>query len=279
MLKLEKWNFLGNDFLISHTLPSREEIILLSNRNFGLGCDQFIYIQGKKVRFFNSDGSESGMCGNGLKCVAQLIFYQTKEKEFELETLNAKIKVKMEGKTPNLCLVMPLNLCLAVIPFELEWPEEFSLIQSYFVDLGNPHLVFILNKTKEDFLSSSKITSLINKIGSELQGHFTKTNGINVSFVIPANHTTLEVRTYERGVGETLSCGSGSCASFLASVEENLVSREAVKIFNKGSREFFLKDSKKILEIEKNYHLTSLDEKNALWLKGEGVKIAEIILN
>lgn len=279
MLKLEKWNFLGNDFLISRTLPTKEEIILLSNRNFGLGCDQFIHVQGKKVRFFNSDGSESGMCGNGLKCVAQIIFSQTKEEEFELETLSTKIKVKMEGKTPSLCLGRPLKLCLAIVHSALDWPEEFSIIQSYFVDLGNPHLVFILKKTEEDFLSSKKITSLINKIGSELQGHFSETSGINVSFAIPQNQTTLEVRTYERGVGETLSCGSGSCASFLASVEENLVSREAVKIFNKGSREFFLKDSKKILEIEKNYHLTSLDEKNALWLKGEGVKIAEIIFN
>ena len=86
-LKLEKWHSLGNDFLISRTHVSPEKIKQLSDRNFGIGCDQFIVLENNTVRFFNNDGSESEMCGNALKCVGEIV---SRETAYETGVFNPK---------------------------------------------------------------------------------------------------------------------------------------------------------------------------------------------
>jgi diaminopimelate epimerase len=129
-----------------------------------------------------------------------------------------------------------------------------------YVNLGNPHLIIFYepNKELDDELVKAK--------GLELQKKFPQTKGINVSFVQVLNKQKLLVRTFERGVGETLSCGSGSCASFIASQKMGLIEGE-VQVFNKGS--------KKVLAFKESYHLISFSSENVI-LKGKGTKVAEV---
>lgn len=269
-LKLQKWHALGNDFLISKTLVEARQIIQLSSRNFGIGCDQFVILEGLKVRFFNADGSESGMCGNALKCIAEVVSRETNATTFQLQMKKGLIDVKFNEGRPSICIGKPLNFKPAPNPFSKLKKNFFAknCNQFFYLDLGNPHIVCILHSNPTNFLSDKEITEEVREAGKFLQTLFPETAGINASFSLIKNSREMEVRTFERGVGETLSCGSGACASFYSALKSGMVSNNA-KVFNAGS--------KKVLDICKNHHLTSLDNNENVWLEGFGVKVAEII--
>jgi diaminopimelate epimerase len=246
MLILQKWHSIGNDFLISKLELSKEEITRLCDRKFGIGADQFVLIQEeekKVIRFFNQDGTEAEMCGNALKCVTSILHQETLKTEFILKTKKGLIECKIEEDgLSKVNLGKPL--------------EVRALKEGFYVNLGNPHLV-IFCKPNDDFIEHK---------GKEMQVKFSETNGINVSFVEVIDKQKLLVRTFERGVGETLSCGSGSCASFIASFNKGLV-EGAVQVFNKGS--------KKVLAFKESCHLISFESENVV-LRGKGTKVAEI---
>lgn len=308
-LKLEKWHSLGNDFLISRTNVSQEKIKQLSDRNFGIGCDQFITLENNTVRFFNNDGSESEMCGNALKCIGEIVSRETASngltaQSFLVKTTKQEMQIKMEDGFTSICMGKPLKFKEEGNPFAYLTFEErtkrrdvnydfFKLLQKkdnyfYFVDLGNPHLVCILNLSEEDpllqrkifdtFLSSESVSDVINYLGEAIQREFLKTSGVNVSFVVVESETEVYVRTFERGVGETLSCGSGACASVFSVVKSVFVSRETklstnheIKVFNKGSE--------KTEEISESFHIISLDSSENIWLKGKGKKVGDVTVN
>ena len=299
-IMLEKWHALGNDFLISYNLKefSSQKIKQLSDRNFGIGCDQFITINQNRVRFFNSDGTESGLCGNALKCIGLIVSRETKQNNFILEANNKNIDIKIqENNFVSGKIGKPFKFKEEGNPFlYLQFEEQkkkkdvnydfFKLIQSnenhfYFVDLGNPHFVCILNLSEKDpllqrksfdtFLSSQSVGDVINFVGEALQREYLKTSGVNVSFVIIESEKEVYVRTFERGVGETLSCGSGASASVFCGIKLGIVSRETVKVFNRGSE--------KVEEIESSFSVISLDNEENIWLSGKGVKIGNIIIS
>jgi diaminopimelate epimerase len=308
-LKLEKWYSLGNDFLISRANVLPEQIKQLSDRHFGIGCDQFIIFENNTVRFFNNDGSESDMCGNALKCIGEIVSRETPEngltrQTFSINTAKREIQMKIDGGFTSICIGKPLKFKEEGNPFVYLTFEErgkrrdvnydfFKLLQKKdnyfsFVDLGNPHLVCILNLSEEDpllqrkifdtFLSSESVGEVINYLGEAIQREFLKTSGVNVSFVAVESETEVYVRTFERGVGETLSCGSGACASVFSVIKSVFVSRETklnenheIKVFNKGSE--------KTEEISESFHIISLDSSENIWLKGKGKKVGDVTIN
>ncbi len=248
MILLEKWHSIGNDFLISKTELSMSEIARLCDRNFGIGADQFILLNGNNMRFFNQDGSEAEMCGNALKCVIKMLAQETGEVKFLLETKKGLINCEFQEGYSMINLGKPLSFK--------------QLDEGFFVNLGNPHLVIFLELQEEEFWQ----TDFVQRKGLEMQIKFAETKGVNVSFVLVKDETTLFVRTFERGVGETLSCGSGSCASFFTSFKNGL-SKGKMKIFNKGS--------KKVLAFNESYHLLYFENEDLI-LKGIGTKVARI---
>jgi diaminopimelate epimerase len=255
MKYLEKWHSLGNNFLISKFLPSNEEIKRLCDVNFGIGADQFVFIDYKKVAFYNPDGTEAELCGNALKCVAKIISAESGQDKFTLETKTKKIEIEIT-KDGMACI-------------NLGKPAEVKQIteNEFFVNIGNPHYIFFLNNFEGDFFNSNEITAKLNAEGLKKQIEFEQTSGINVSFALVCKNGDLLVRTFERGVGETLSCGSGSTACFTAYVVLYPTLNE-VRVFNKGS--------KKILAFEENFHCISFDGDKNLILKGKGTKVANI---
>ena len=309
---LEKWNSIGNDFLITQDSFTKEEIIRLCDRHFGIGADQFVKIENNKIRFFNSDGTESGMCGNALKCIATIIsdlvnnvetsayklenivsreanIKSTKGKFIlQLKDFNVTVEIG-EDKIPSIFFPPPLTFREEGNPFLHFQAHEFQgkkerfdfikLLQNpsnsfFFVDIGNPHLVSIIDISDasyvlDTFFSSKQITEIINYAGEKIQKEFLKTGGINLSFVVVENNNNIFVRTYERGVGETLSCGSGSAVSVFITTYLGLTHSQNIRVFNKGSE--------KVLAIKESYHQLSVEPSNLL-LKGKGTKVAKVII-
>lgn len=298
-LKLEKWHSLGNDFLISTENVKKEEIIKLSDRKFGIGCDQFIIFNPEtfEILFFNADGSECETCGNALKCIVYKIYLERNLTSFVLKTKNGEVNVCKKDGSFLICIGTSVEASEYKNPFlhinydpisKKDITYDFlSLLKNqdssfYLVNLANPHLVCFLNLDKQDillkkklfdtFLSSKTVGEIINFLGSRIQKDFLKTSGINLSFALPENSSSLFIRTFERGVGETLSCGSAACASVFSGIMAGFFQKNSkVKVFSPGSE--------KISDTKNNFTEVFTDEVGKIWISGTGTKVAHIIIN
>ena len=195
------------------------------------------------MRIFNKDGSEGKMCGNGIRCVAKYLFDNgiVKEKSgIKIETLSgvkiidiidnsAKedlIKVDMGKASLN-----PNDLP-AIFGKDKIINEKITLGDETFnitcVSMGNPHCIIFC-----DEVYSAKVK----EIGSKLSSHKMFPEGVNVEFVSVIDKNNITMRVWERGSGETLACGSGSCASVVAAVENGFCNKnEDVTVHLRGGK-------------------------------------------
>ena len=217
-----KMQSLGNDFVIFDQLKNsykftKKQIKKISDRNFGIGCDQVLVIKKsrkKEISFeykiYNKDGSESGQCGNGAKCVAQYYF------DKYLRNKGQKKEIKIETRTREMSLRQLKNKNIEVdmgipkfISKELSVSKNHNFSYKgknytfYPLSIGNPHAVF--------FLKNIKKIDLQNFAESFDKKRFFK-NGVNISVVENINKNNWLARVFERGSGETLACGSAACA-------------------------------------------------------------------
>lgn len=239
--KGKKWAFqkmqgTGNDCIIIDGTSSKPANIQrfvkkLCNRKIGIGADQLLVL-GKsrkadfKMEVYNADGSVAEMCGNGIRCLGRYIVdaKHTTKREMTIETLAGIREVKVTAKTVFANLgepilkgkEIPVNLSGRIInrPLKIE-SKDFRITC---LSLGNPHcIVFIEN------LESYPVE----KFGPMLENHSAFPKRANISFVNVLTPSLLRVRVWERGVGETLSCGTGAAASLVASVLNNFADRKA----------------------------------------------------
>jgi len=259
----------GNDFVvidqISQDIVFKPEWVqLISCRKLGVGCDQLLLLEPPKTpnadffyRIFNADGTEVEQCGNGARCIGQFISYKhlSPKASWEIETINSKMTVALApnnmGIRVNLGLPnfdansLPFNFTehniVSNTLFKLQIPEldelEFlndKILQFSIVSIGNPHVVITMDKINIDISNKNLITYYINKIGQVLNSHPQFPKGINVNFIRIINHNTIELTTYERGVGITLACGTGSCAAAICARQQNLVSENFINVHNAG---------------------------------------------
>lgn len=212
-----KFHGTGNDFIIidseKNKINEKDYFFLkkLCNRNMGIGSDGIILIKrdtSKKgnfeMKYYNSNGKESTMCGNGGRCA--VYFYKmiknSENKYFKFKTLDGYHKGIVNDLNNSL-------ISIDILPLKKRKIEIFS--DYVFLDNGSPHCVFFREK--------------IENINVKEEGYkirnkkcYSKIGGTNVNFVKKINKNTLMVRTYERGVEkETLSCGTGVTASVIAS--------------------------------------------------------------
>ena len=236
MIFFTKMQGTGNDFIIIDCITNqfRYSYNILSkylcNRNFGIGGDGVIYIfksniADYKMRIFNKDGTEAGMCGNGIRCMAKYIYENISKKEIiniETEAGIKKIKIMLDNNiVKDICVDMEkINLDPIKIPVYLPKgnikqeingikinieDKEFEL---FLVSIGNPHAVCFVDDVK-------KID--IEKYGSIIENYRYFPNKTNVEFVQIIDKKNIKLRVWERGVGETLSCGTGTaCSAFVA---------------------------------------------------------------
>ncbi len=206
----------GNDFLL---IDNRRGIlkgknlkklaITLCHRRYSVGADGLIVIVPSrkadfKWRFFNADGSEAEMCGNGSRCAARFAYLKKiAKKNLSFETLSGIIRAEVRKNVVEVQLTGASGLRMNIAV-----PLDSGLRMGHYINTGVPHLVYLSkNLESED----------VDRIGRTTRFHdLFKPAGTNVNFLQIRDRHTIRIRTYERGVeGETLACGTGSVAAAL----------------------------------------------------------------
>lgn len=224
----------GNDFI----LIDNREIQLkdydfaelarkLCDRKWGIGADGLIILEGSdkvdfKWHFFNADGSEAEMCGNGGRCAARLAYILGMGGDrLSFETKAGIIHAEIDKNRVKLAMTPPKDLRLHL---SLSLGKE--TITAHFINTGVPHTVIL-----EEDLGNAPVVSL----GRQIRFHeYFQPAGTNVNFIRVTSPNAIQIRTYERGVeDETLACGTGSVASALIAFKLGLVS-SPVKVETKS---------------------------------------------
>ena len=222
--KAYKMDGLGNDFVIidqrkNQIKLTKDQIKKICDRNF-IGCDQLIFIKknlkiAATLEFYNSDGSTSGACGNGTRCVAYLLSREIKKNKITLETETGNLESKVLGEKLVETKIGTAKTKWNEIPLLKEINTNnlnYKIIdknkKEYFggaaVNVGNPHVVFFINNI-EDFN--------LEKIGPEIENDklFTEKCNVTLAKIINKNH--IKVKVWERGAGLTKACGTAACAT------------------------------------------------------------------
>ena len=238
-LQFTKMEGIGNDYIyidatVDNIHLSKDEIIWLSNRNFGIGSDGVIFIRkSEKADFlmdmFNSDGSSSEMCGNGIRCVGKYVYdnHLTKNKNPKIETGKGILELDLEVGTDNLVSYVTVDMGEPILQPEkvpIVWKDQNPVIDQNLViegitykfsaiSMGNPHAVIFVEDSD---------TFPVREVGPKIENNPIFPRRTNVEFVSIRGKNHLYQRTWERGAGETLACGTGACA---VSVAANLTGR------------------------------------------------------
>jgi diaminopimelate epimerase len=215
--RFDKMHGLGNDFVI---VDARSEPFAvtpalaraIADRRTGVGCDQLIVLEPSdgadlRMRIWNSDGGEVESCGNASRCVIQLTgarSIDTGGGRLEGEVLGAEVEVSI-GKPRFGWDEIPLAYAMDTAALPMAWD---GLEQPFAVNVGNPHLVFFVPDAREVPLD---------ELGPTIENDATFPERINVN-VVTCVDNMLRLRTFERGAGETLACGTGACASAVAAI-------------------------------------------------------------
>ena len=221
-IQFTKMHGLGNDFVVIDAINqdislNEDQVKFIADRRFGVGCDQLLLVEKAnddavdfRYRIYNNDGSEVEQCGNGARCFAEFVHAEglTDKTEISVITSNGRIILNRENNGDVTVDMGSPILNPKDIPFIADATQEtYELtvngedLNFSAVSMGNPHAVILV-----DDIDSTDVET----IGKALQvdNHFP--NSINVGFMQIIDPSHVKLRVYERGVGETLACGSGA---------------------------------------------------------------------
>lgn len=250
-IKFTKMQGLGNDFVIvdyeeikNLDISLSELSIRMCDRKFGVGADGLIVVNPDDMksntdvcwRIINSDGSEPQMCGNGMRCFAQYVFNQglVQGKKFSVNTLAGTIIPEvLEGDLVRVNMGKPIleadkipvksNL-FPVLNDTLQ--AEDRTFQFSAVSMGNPHCLIFTDENTEE---------LALKYGSSIENNPIFPEKTNVEFIKVISEKHIKINVWERGCGITLACGTGACASTVASILNNLTENKVTADLPGGS--------------------------------------------
>ncbi len=244
-IRFSKMHGLGNDFVVLDGVRQSlaltpEQLRLLGDRHFGVGCDQILLVEKPaqdgvdfRYRIFNADGGEVEQCGNGARCFVRFVHEQglTDKREIRVETMKGIIGPRLEADgsvtvdmgvpvfeperipfvSPSADLVQPL----------MAGDEEVAITA---VSMGNPHAVQVVADV--DAAPVERQGPLI-----ERQPRFPQR--VNAGFMQVVDRHAIRLRVYERGAGETLACGTGACAAAVAGIRRGLLD-SPVRVATRG---------------------------------------------
>jgi diaminopimelate epimerase len=236
LLKFTKMQGAGNDFVVvdGYSLPvslTSAQIKKIANRYFGVGCDQLLVVEKTtapnvdfRYRIFNADGSEVEQCGNGARCFVRFALEKglTQKHEIIVETASGMITLALRADnqvTVNMGAPRfnPAEIPFIAVPFITEPGQKtYTLalndqsINISAVSMGNPHAVTLV----EDVESAN-----VAKLGPQIESHVQFPQRVNAGFMQIVNPHEIKLRVYERGSGETLSCGTGACAAVVSGIQ------------------------------------------------------------
>jgi diaminopimelate epimerase len=213
-MKFEKWQGLGNDFILTEHEVTPEQAISLCDRRLGIGGDGVLVIdrEAKRMIVLNADGSRPEMCGNGLRCVAGWLA------EHDLISTSVTVQTDAGERSCEIRRAAPgrydvrVDMGVARITGELVHARRKFVL----VDVGNPHAVCF------EELDAGEAEELGPAVEAHVEG------GVNVELVSPRTPSGFDVQVFERGVGWTNACGTGACAVVMAAVNEGLCERDVV---------------------------------------------------
>ena len=238
-----KMHGLGNDFVV---FDGRKGAILLqpelarvvADRRLGIGCDQVIVMEPSKngadiaMRILNADGSEVESCGNATRCVARLLMEEKDVASVSIDTVGGLLvctdagngRVTVDIGAPRLGWQdVPLAKDVDTNKFSIE--ADGARFTASAVNVGNPHCVLFVDDAD---------TAHVAEIGPELERHPMFPARTNVEFVSRLAADRLRMRVWERGVGVTLACGTGACATAVAAHRRGLTGRDVDIVLDGG---------------------------------------------
>jgi diaminopimelate epimerase len=235
-----KMHGLGNDFIVLDARTRAfsldpETIRNLSNRRTGIGCDQLLVIEPSDdadifMRIFNADGTPSGQCGNGTRCIAHLIMEETGSDKVTIETTSGLLfchkvlgGVAIDMGEPIFeWQDIPLSEERDTLHLGLKMG---ALSDPVAVSVGNPHVVFFVEDADSISLST---------LGPKLETYFLFPERVNVNVAEVKSKNEIRLRVWERGTGITQACGTGACATLLAACRRGLTERKASILMDGG---------------------------------------------
>ena len=253
-MKFTKMQGAGNDYVYVNCFEEtvsdpRQAAIQVSNRNFGIGSDGLILIMPSdradlRMRMFNSDGSESEMCGNGIRCVAKYAYDHgiVAKTEISAETGAGVLALQLfpgpDGTIEKVRVNMGLpHLTRAEIPMtgapdEKVVAEELTVLGRAFkitcVSMGNPHCIIYVDDVEHFPVAT---------YGPLIENNELFPRRTNVEFIQILSRNEVRQRTWERGAGETLACGTGASAVCVAGVLNNVTERRILNHLSGGDLE------------------------------------------
>ncbi len=234
ILKFTKMHGAGNDFVVIDGVRQKVELTpeqfrFLADRHFGVGCDQILLVEKAqqpeadfRYRIFNADGGEVEQCGNGARCFVRFVHDHklTPKREIVVETYGGLIRPSLETDGR-----VTVNMGVPVfdparIPFDgqgavsepLEVAGENLAVSA--VSMGNPHAVQVVDDVE---------TAPVERLGPLIEHHPRFPRRVNAGFMQVMDRSHIRLRVYERGSGETLSCGTGACAAVVAGIRRGLL--------------------------------------------------------
>ncbi|MFC4250827.1 diaminopimelate epimerase [Sinimarinibacterium flocculans] len=225
-VRFTKMHGAGNDFVVIDATaapfrPTPSLLQRLADRRFGVGCDQILVVEPPaspdvdfNYRIYNADGSESGQCGNGARALARYVRESglSDKRAIRVRTATATMMLEQAGDGLYRVDMGVPQFDPAAIPFDAaERSDRYALtldggavVEIGAVNMGNPHAVMRVGDVD---------TAPVEQVGRLLQAHASFPQSVNAGFLQIVDRGRARLRVFERGVGETLACGSGACAA------------------------------------------------------------------
>jgi len=222
-LAFTKMHGAGNDFVVldftrePFTLDSGQ-LKKLADRHRGVGCDQILVVQKPddgaadfRYRIFNADGGEVEQCGNGARCFVKFVHARglTRKPEIQVQTLGGTIRPRLEADGE-----VTVDMGKPSKPSVEKLNVHGRQIEAVILSMGNPHAVQVV----PDVESAPVATQ-----GPMLEVHPRFPNRVNAGYMQVLGRQHIALRVWERGAGETLSCGTGACAAVVAGITRGLL--------------------------------------------------------
>ena len=244
-LKFTKMHGAGNDFIVIDAINQAIDIDSLgaahwrqlADRRFGIGADQILVVERPnqpgvdfRYRIFNHDGSEVEQCGNGSRAFVRFVVDQglTRERSIRVQTMSGIISPRLEEDGSVTVDMGAPRLDPAEVPFDSDglngkpegedtlWPLPVGgeAVPISVVSMGNPHAVQVVHNVD---------AAPVEQTGPLIEHHVRFPNRVNAGYMQVMDRHHIRLRVYERGAGETLACGTGSCAAVVAGIRRGLL--------------------------------------------------------
>jgi diaminopimelate epimerase len=243
--RFTKMHGLGNDFVVIDAINQRialrpEQLRLLADRHFGIGCDQILLIETAvgdadfRYRIFNADGEEVEQCGNGARCFVRYVYDRgmTSNREIRIETLGGLITPKLEANGEVTVNMGAPKFEPGEIPFIAEnraltylLDLDSKQVEISALSMGNPHAVQLVSDIDQAAVATE---------GVLIESHVRFPRRVNAGYFQVMDRHHIRLRVYERGAGETLACGTGACAAVVAGIQRGVLESPVKVSFRTG---------------------------------------------